>query len=173
MFITYSCSIEIQGFFSGYKKTMKRDPNLLKVIADSEGICEAKYSDSCKVLVLNGKDLQQCIKTEERTVIYLWSPHCTSRYCYGLDRLQQYMNDKGIVFYAVADYYDSRPMKAYYNLEYPIIGVDVTYYKSYTITSYLKKFLADLSINDTASARLFYLERGKFIRSFRELEEIQ
>lgn len=173
--ISSSCTIQgsFQGLFSYYKKVNKENPTLLKKPKDKSMICSTNYSDSCKVLLLNGKELEKCIQDEKKTILYLWAANCRSPYCYGLDRVQAYCKEKNITLYAIADYYDEELMKEHYNLEYPIIGIDTKYYKTNFTSSYIKKFLADLSIIEKDYHRLLYLENGKFIRSFRVLEEIQ
>lgn len=173
VFISSSCSFP--GLFSDYKRVNKEYPTLLKHPKDERAILNAKYSDSCQVLVLNAEELATCLDTEAKTILYSWSPHCSSPYCYGLDRVQAYCRDKGIKLHVVADYYDIESMTAYYKLEFPIVGIDTKAYKNKLTPIYTKKFLEDLSIfrDKDNSDRLFYLEKGKFIRSFRVLEEIQ
>lgn len=177
VFITTSCTIKgsFQGLFSYYKKVEKDNPTLLKKVTNTETICSRVYSDSCKVLLLNGKELGECIKNEDKTILYLWAGNCSSPYCYGLDRVQAYCKNRGIKLYVVADYYDEELMSAIYNLEFPIVGIDTKYYKTNFTSSYRKKFLADLSIirDKDDYYRLLYLEKGKYIRSFRVLEEVQ
>jgi hypothetical protein len=175
--ISASCTIKgsFSGLFSDYKKVNKNNPNLLKQESNQTAICNAVYSDSCKVLVLKSEDLKKCIDASDKVVLYLWSPHCSSPYCYGLDRVQAYCTEKGLKLYAVAAYYDTELMAAYYELEFPIVGIDVKKYGNRLTPVYTKKFLAELSIfrEKDNSDRYFYLEKGKFIRSFRALEEVQ
>lgn len=166
-----SCHIEINGYFSGYKKINSRYPSLLKKLPSQQNICGIPYTDSCKVLILNGLQLKDCIQEENSTVIYQWNPYCKGSYCYGLDRVQSFFSAKGISLYIVADYYNNL-MKEYYMLNYPIIGVDTKYYKANTTTAYLKKFLQDLSVTQENPHRLLYFKKGKFIQSFQKLEEV-
>jgi len=175
LLILISSSCSIKGLFSDYKKVNKEYPRLLKKVTNKTTICHTSYSDSCQVLVLNAQELVTCLDVEDKIILYLWSPHCSSPYCYGLDRVQAYCTEKGLKLYVVADYYDPQSMMAYYNLEFPIIGIDMTTYKNKLTPVYTKKFLEDLSIfrEKDNSDRLFYLEKGKFIRSFRVLEEVQ
>jgi len=175
LIITCSCSIQgsFQGLFSYYKKVNKESPTLIRKVNKETLVCNVNYSDSCRVLLLNGKDLAQCIKKEKKTILYLWAANCHSPYCYGLDRVQAYCKEKKIKLYVIADYYDNDLMNEYYNLEYPIIGIDTKYYKTNFTSTYKKKFLADLSIIEKDYHRLLYLENGKFIKSFRVLDEIQ
>ncbi len=173
--ILISSSCSFPGLFSAYKKVNKENPSLLKRATDKTRICNTQYSDSCKVLVLNAEDLKTCLNASDRAILYLWSPHCSSPYCYGLDRVQAYCTEKGLKLYVVADYYDTETMTAYYELNFPIIGIDMKKYKNKLTPIYTKKFLADLSIFRAKdnSDRLFYLEKGTYIRSFRDLKNVE
>lgn len=172
-FIVTSCLIQITGFTSNYKNVKLGSPQLIKKIHPDHLICEAAYSDSCKVVLVNGKQLKSCIQEKDRVILYIWDGNCSSSYCYGLDRVQAYLNEKGIALYVVAEYYDQQLLNAFYNLQYPIFGIDTEYYNTNLIGKYVKKFLADLSIKKQDSNRMIYLEKGKFVKTFQILEKIQ
>jgi len=93
--VIMSSSCSIQGLFSDYKKVNKEYPTLLKEVSHNKMICQIPCSDSCKMLVLKGKELSTCLEVETKTILYLWSSHCSSPYCYDLDRVQAYCKEKG------------------------------------------------------------------------------
>lgn len=170
--ILASCSINIRGVVSDYKKVNSINPNLIRKINSQDAICGAGYSDSCKVIVVNGNQLKNCIQNKDKAVIYLWNGNCKSDYCYGLDRVESYLAEKNITLYVVAEYYDHRLMSEFYDLTYPIVGIDTEYYKTDRVNKYIKYFFTDLSVEREKFHRLLYWENGTYIKSFLSLEDI-
>ena len=173
MFCT-ACTIKgsFQGLYSYYSKTKSEAPQLLVVPDTSISLCEINKPDSPGIVVTNGNRLKECIKRNNKAVVYLWAPKCKGMFCYSLDFLQQKCDTKGVALYIVAEYYDTQLMQINYKIKRPITGIDVEYYNSNKTSKYLPKFIYDLTLRSDMAGRLIYFEDGVFKRSFESIEEI-
>jgi hypothetical protein len=173
MFCT-ACSIKgsFQGLYSYYSKTKAQDPQLLIVPDTSTSLCDLNKPDTPRITVINGSMLKECIKTNNKVVVYLWAPRCKSKLCYSLNFLQQKCDMKGVVLYIVAEYYDTQLMQINYKINKPISGIDVKYYNSNKTSKYLPKFIYDLTSRSDMDGRLMYFEDGVFKKSLKTIEEI-
>lgn len=184
--LLYSCTIQgsFQGFFSYYKNVHSKNPTLLKRL-DANLLCHAKYSDTCKVVITNGKNLKTCLSTNSKSIVYIWAANCKSSSCSSLDGLQNICTEKGMALYIVAEYYDDELMNKSYSLEHPIFGIDIKYYKTGLTEKYLSKFFYELVGNKSSNNanpiktsyytgnRIIYLENGQYIDSYRSIEDIK
>jgi len=162
----------LQGLYSYYRKVNRGNPDLFITINDSIDFCEVKASAVSKILLLNGKNLNKCIKKYKKSLVYIWSPNCKSQYCYSLEYLQKICNEVNIELFIVAEYYDMHYMSIDYNLERPIIGIDTKYYKTNITSKYLTKFISDLTDGIEISDRFIYFANGYFAKSFKSTDQI-
>ena len=169
-----ACSIKgsFQGLYSYYYKTKSQDPLLLIVPDTSTSLCEINKPDTPRIIVINGSILKECIKTNNKAVVYLWAPKCKGKFCYSLNLLQQECDTRGVALYIVAEYYDTQLMQINYKINKPISGIDVEYYNSNRTSKYLSRFIYDLTLRKDMSGRLIYFEDGVFKKSFESIEEI-
>jgi len=135
-------------------------------------ICEIKKTDTPKVYVVNGNDIKKCISTKKKSIVYIWGPKCKSKICFPLELLQQKCNTKKIDLYIIAEYYDNELMNFNYNINNPIFGIDTKFYKSDLTSTYLTKFIYELTSTNVKENRYLYFENGKFINSFNFIDEI-
>lgn len=164
-FIT-SCSIKgnFKGLYSYYESEKKVSPNLFK---KNVQICTLKYNQY--VYIINGINLKNCIASEEKSLIYIWEPHCKSKFCLPLGTIQEICKEKGIKLYIVAQYYDSELMSKKYNLDSPIFGIDTEYYNTNLVEKYVTKFIHDFNINKEIGERYLYFENGNFVKSYDDI----
>ena len=135
------------------------------VINGNQFSCELSYNSKTKIAITNGTLIKSCLKNEEKNLIYIWSPNCTSDACISLDLLQNYCNKQNYNLYVVAEYYDRAKMDMVYTLKNPVIGIDVRFYKSNFTSIYLNKFLTDLGYQKGAqlTPRYLYFDYDKLV----------
>jgi hypothetical protein len=169
-----SCSINgsFQGLYSYYNKTKSKNPGLLEKLPNSFSPCEIKKNDTPKIYVTNGIQLQECMKSFDNAIVYVWAPKCKSKNCYPLNLLQQRCNTKNIELFIVAEYYDEELMNVNYNLQRPIFGIDIAYYSSDLTSRYLPGFIRDLTNENTEKSRFYRFKNGRLITSFDFIEEM-
>lgn len=159
---TSSCKIggSFQGLYSYYNKEYARNPELFEKVQDTTvNICNLQ-SITPKVYIINGKQLRQCIKNSDKSLIYIWSPKCKGKFCYPLNILQTKCDNKNIDLYIVSEYYDSKLMQIDYGLKKSIYGIDTEYYKTNLTSQYTKLFFEDLDVNNLEEEKFLYYEKG-------------
>ncbi|HQW55996.1 MAG TPA: hypothetical protein PK076_07705 [Saprospiraceae bacterium] len=165
--MVYSCSFKgtFQGLTSYYKKTSELNSDLIQEPSSDTSL---EYRSDV-VYRITGSYLKQQIINENKVLIYLWSPNCSSSICIPLNVLQKYAIEHKLDLYVVATYYDYEQMNKVYNLVHPIYSIDVEYYKSNLTSRYLKKFLKDLMPERDILPEEHYLifERGKMVRALK------
>jgi len=69
-----SCKLNgtLQGLVSNYKKTKKENPNLLIKPSDSSSVCMSLIQNNNSILIINGKQLKQCISKNKKVLIYIY-----------------------------------------------------------------------------------------------------
>jgi hypothetical protein len=170
-----SCSINVNGLYSNYKRTIKESSTKFKLAKDS-AVCYSKENSSKEIIyITNGTILKKCIRKNKKTLIYVWSPNCKSKYCIPLEIIQQKCNENNIELFVVAEYYDTIKMNYNYDLKNNIFSIDVNHYKSNMVSKYMNLFFLDLSkeivYNDTNN-RFFIFDEGVFIKSIYAINEL-
>lgn len=169
-----SCYISF-GTTSEYRYIKSNNPTLLKHLKGTDLVCNAQYSDSCKVIVTDAITLKKCLFQNDKAVVFIWKPGCMrNAENYSLDSLQRFFSEKGIALYVVARNYTGL-MNKKYHLDYPIIGIDTKYYKSNLVKKYLGKFVFDLAkIKYEDDGRpIMYLENGNYLGWYRLTDEMK
>ena len=163
----------LQGITSYYDSTIEINPNLITRLNDSISICDIEPSDSIKVVLTNGKEIKKCIAQYDKAIVYIWSPYCSSKYCYSPTLLQYECDKNNIELFIVAEYFDSKKMTVNYSLNKPIFGIDIKYYKSNLTSKYLSKFIFDLTLEEKEVTKdLIYFNNGNYIKSFRDIDDL-
>ena len=168
------CSIQgsFQGLHSYYSRTKSKNPDLLVKTDLSASICKIVKPDSPRVYLINGIELKNCLKDQDKAIIYIWSPKCKAKSCYPLNLLQSKCDREKISLFIVAEYYDSDLMQINYQTEKPIFGIDVGHYNSNWTKQYRSRFIHDLTYREDLKGRFIYFENGVFKKSFEAIEEI-
>ena len=126
-----------------------------------------------KVIIINGLVLKTCIEESKKTsLVYMWSPKCTGKFCPVLDLIQEQCNNKNIDLYVVAEYYDCNKMDKAYDLNNNIYAIDVKYYKSNFTSKYVSRFKFDLTLQKNIEHRFLMFEKGVFIKSYESFDQI-
>lgn len=173
--LTTSCSIKgnFKGLYSYYEKTKKEIPNVLIKGEANLNLCESHNQN--KVIITNGLMLQKCLKQSPKALVYMWSPLCKAKVCYPLSLVQGYCNTHQLDLYVVAEYYDAMQMGTPQDIQKPILGIDIQYYKSNHTKIYTTKFLQDIGIQNPqmeSGQRYFLFENGSFTNAFISMYEI-
>ena len=167
----YSCSglinfnpeDPLKGFISRYSDTQKNYPGLLVKTDPSSSVCDLRYAEHSPVYLVNGLQIQQCLKNYDDAIVYIWDAHCTSKRCYSPGLLQRFCNTKNVELFVVAEYFDGEELTQFYEIEHPLYGIDTEYYKTNFIEKYVGKFEADLAVGEDRPGRMLYFKKGKYI----------
>ncbi|EKB57049.1 hypothetical protein [Bergeyella zoohelcum] len=164
--ILQSCAIKgnFKGLYSYFNTTYKAKPELF---SKEKWNCHEKNDN--KVRIIRGKDIVKCLSQYSRSLVYIWSPNCTSDICYPLDEIQKYCNRQGIELFIVAEYYDAEKMTQQYTVKNPILAIDTEYYKTNITKRYVALFLKDIDFLSPLQNRYLLFEKGNFSREIYDI----
>jgi hypothetical protein len=170
-----SCSIKgkFYGLYGYYSDAVKANPSLF--IKTNGDIQNCDFSDTIykgKVIVTNGECLKKCLNYNLNTVVYIWSPKCSSKICYPLEIIQNQCSLKKVNLFIVAEYYEPKLMAENYNLNNPLFGIDTEYYNSSLTKQYLSHFLYDLTGIKTIEKKYLFFQNGIFQGEYTSIDEI-
>lgn len=87
-----ACSIQgnFKGLFS-YKNEIEGMPG---VVNPQHFTCDLTYDSDTKLTIINGSLLKECLQNEDKSLVHLWNPNCSSDKCISLNILQKRCNEK-------------------------------------------------------------------------------
>ena len=143
--LTTSCliSIQIKGFNNDYKRLTDSQKQNVVFVEEEEKICNL-LQDSTKIYAVNGKQLRECLKDNDTSVVYMWGPNCSAEHCILISACQDYCNKHNYKLFVVADYYDMEPMNAQNVAVEPILIANHFYYDRLYANTLRRLFLEDL-----------------------------
>jgi hypothetical protein len=130
------------GFYSGYKKLSDKEKAKVIFTPPAENIC-ARVNDN-NIYAITGSQLLNCLKDNDTSVVYRWSPHCHSDMCITIETAQRYCDKMKYKLYIVADYYDMEIIERQHTIPGPLYIANHQYYKADFCGKYNKRFTADL-----------------------------
>lgn len=163
---------QLKGLYSYFDKTNRLYPGLLLNPGSETLVCGIEPTEQPKIVIVNGKQIKDCIAQSENAVFYFWSPLCTSEYCYAVDVVQRECTKKKLDLYVVAEYYDGNKMNMNYKTDHPIFGIDTKYYDSSVCDNYVPKFLKDLTGDKMRNVKFLKFKNGSIIHTFYRIEEL-
>lgn len=175
LFFCCSCigiSGELKGLYSYQNKTNKLYPGLLVIQQPDAQLCTISKTDIPQIIISNGKQLRECMMRSERAVLYVWQPLCSSEFCYAINVVQRECNKKNIDLYIVAEYYDGPTMNQDYQIERPLFGIDIDFYRSSLCDVYIPKFMNDLIGRSDRDNKFVEFRNGSYTRTFDRLEQL-
>lgn len=174
LIILSSCSINgnLQGLYSYYNRTTKESPNLIIDSDSAIKYCELKNDGIAKIYPINGLQLNECLKRQDKSIVFVWSPNCKGKFCYSLNAVQETCDENNMELFIVAEYYDDAKMQIDYVIKRPIFGIDTKYYKTNLTSKYMSKFLLDVTAKETTNGRFLKFKGDKFQQSFSYLDSI-
>jgi hypothetical protein len=160
------------GFFSGYKKLTNSQKQSIVFIDDTTSICA--INNDQRIYSITATHLLNCLKNNETSIVYFWSPNCHSKSCISLSAAEQYCIEKKYTLYIITEYYDLEKTKAQNNSSRPILSVNHKYYKTDYCNKYMKLFTNELIHDKTLSSedlnnRFFVFKADSLIRTQIEL----
>lgn len=159
----------VRGLQVGYNKVTPENLPLFKFNESKKylSLVEKNVNDG-NIYAINGKELQEILKTKEKSIIYKWSPFCHSNVCITLNASQRYCDANGYNLFVVLDYYDALPQAKApsHKPTYPLLISNHIYYKTGFSNKSTKKLTTDLigkaNMKDNYGRFLFF-ERDRFI----------
>ena len=128
-----------------------------------------------RIMAVTAELLSALLKNKGTTLLYLWSPHCSSSVCVSLKAVQDYCDQANLSLYVLTEYYTD----AFTQIEFlsrPMLSVNEFYYKTSYCNSYMKRFLSELIPDDKRESdsnhRFLLFSKGSFVQSYERMEDV-
>ena len=124
---------------------------------------------------ITGKQLLEELKTKEKSLVYIFANHCTSKTCIPISTIENYAKENHLNFYPV--------MISYYQLDYTLkqqitgslFSINNNYYNEKKERKYVEKFRKDIGYysfsNNKYLGGYIYFKADKIIDIKRMLNE--
>ena len=168
-----ACAIfRTPGFNSGYKRLTTDEQ---KRVCFVSSVAEIPDRNDGRIMAVTANQLSALLKKSETTLLYVWSPHCSSSSCVSLKAVQDYCNQANLPVCVLTEYYtDAFPQNEF--LSRPMLSVNEFHYKTSYCNSYMKRFLQELIPEDKrendSNHRFLLFSKGCFVQSYERMEEV-
>jgi len=173
--LLYGCIItRTPGFYTGYNSLNENDKENIVFINNDSSIC--KLNDHDKIFAVTGKQLRECLKNNDTSIVYIWAPDCHGQSCILVSACQQYCSSKNYKLYVVAEYYSIKKMQLQNVCDFPMLIANQRYYKKEYVDKLYRQFNKDLTDgeilkNEIQYYRFLVFKGDKFIKGKSDLFE--
>ena len=121
-----------------------------------------------KIYAITAAQLLKCLQNNDSTLVYLWSPNCSSKGCVLLDAAQNYCDRNNYVLYVITEYYDLDKTEPQNNGRLSLFAVNQNYYKTDYCNKYCRLFIRELTEKSTVNeendySRYYVFHRDTFV----------
>ena len=167
-----SCAIvHTPGFNSGYKRLTAEEQHKICFVSSVDEIPD--HNDG-RIMAITADQLSVLLKKHENTLLYLWSPHCSSSVCIPLSTIQDYCDKSNLQLYVLTEYYTDAFLQNEH-LSNPMLSINEFYYKTSYCNSYMKRFLSELIPDNQKESvshhRFLLFSKGRFVKSYEKMEK--
>lgn len=131
------------GFYSGYKKLDADERQSVVVTGAASPVCSIE--NDRRIYAINGAQLLTCLKDNDTSVVYFWSPNCHSDVCISTSAAQYYCDKRKYKLYVVAEYYDLPKMKQQNTNAAPMYSINSRFYGTDYCNKYTARFAKELA----------------------------
>ena len=172
-FVFQSCAIvRTPGFNSGYRRLTAEEQKRVCFVSSVE---EIPVRNDGRIMAVTAEQLSALLKKNDTTLLYLWSPHCSSSVCVSLKAVQDYCNQANLPLYVLTEYYTDAFTQNEF-LTRPMLSVNEFHYKTSYCNSYMKRFLSELIPDDKRESdlnhRFLLFSKGSFVQSYERMEDV-
>ena len=172
--IFQSCAIfHTPGFNSGYKRLTAEEQDKICFVSSVE---EIPNQNDGRIMAVTADQLSALLKKHENTLLYLWSPHCSSSVCIPLSTIQDHCDKANLQLYVLTEYYTDALLQNDY-LSNPMLSVNEFHHKTSYCNSYMKRFLSELIPDDqkenVSNNRFLLFSKGRLVESYEKMEDIK
>lgn len=146
LFLITSCLVHIEGtalgLTFGHKKLTEDDLKEIVFEDHSNTICNRAMD--YKIHAITGKQLRECLKNNDTSLVYRWSPLCKAESCILIKACQEYCTKKNYKLYVVSEFYHMESMRAQNVADQPIFIANHKYYGKHLASKMETRFFKDV-----------------------------
>lgn len=163
--------VNIKGLKSGYKTLTIAEKT--KIVDINENISINELSNNDTIYRISSKSFENYIENlQGELVVYLWSPNCSSSYCYSIDYVQKICRERNQKLIVLIEYFDLDQIRSQNldNLDFPLFSINSEFYRTDFCNKYVSRFFSDLlnieKVPDEILYKNYFLfAEGKFLKS--------
>jgi hypothetical protein len=167
--------VNINGLKSGYKTLTIAEKT--KIVDLNEKISINDLSKSDTIYRISSKSIESYIENlKGELVVYLWSPNCSSSYCYSIDYVQKMCRERNQKLIVLVEYFDMNQIRSQNldNLDFPLFSINSEFYRTDFCNKYVSRFFSDLlnieKVPDEILYKNYFLfDDGKFVKSLTDI----
>lgn len=168
IFMIYSCTI--QGLTNDYGKLKEDQKTKILTLKNFD---ETKPGNVYKI---NASQLKEELKKYPKSIVYIFTSGCHSKYCKPLITYEQYSISNGYKLFLVMTGYMDFDKAVDQEISNPIYVIDNKYYKKVIRSTYVKYFEndllnKDLSAKNEFSGSIYFFNNGVLEKITRELPD--
>lgn len=173
-FLLESCFItNTPGFYSGYKKLSNSEKMNIEILPENQSITNVNFEKGF-IYSITGNQLFELLTKNDTSVVYFFSPNCSSEECVPISKLEDYCVEKKYNLFVIVQYYDNLDVTRALNpSQMPLFSINHFYYKSDYCNKYTKLFLKDLlkinKNNKSEYKRHYVFYKGELLEKKLEL----
>lgn len=169
----HACAImHTPGFNSGYKRLTADEQKRVCFVSSVEEIPDRNDG---RIMAVTAEQLSALLKKNDTTLLYVWSPHCSSSSCVSLKAVQDYCDQANLPLYVLTEYFTDAFTQNEF-LSRPMLSVNEFHYKTSYCNSYMKRFLSELIPDDKRESdsnhRFLLFSNEHFEQSYEKIEDI-
>lgn len=130
------------GFYSGYNKMDAASQSKIIFVSDGEEICNLKNDK--KIYSITASHLRNCLEKNDSSIVYFWSPNCSSKSCISLIAAQKYCDTNNYRLYVITEYYDLEKIAPQNVATLPMFSINHKFYHTDYCNKYVRLFTKEL-----------------------------
>lgn len=146
-----------------------------KVIFNDAQCCSKKNENL--VYAVNAAQVKKCLSEHEKSVVYIWAPHCHGLHCLPLSTFVNACLQKGYHPIIVAEYAAIEDIENMNNTDYKVYTMDHRFYQKKKTTKCLKPFQYELTgqkkSKENLGARYLVFSKEKFTNFLVDLNALK
>lgn len=128
------------GFYSGYKKLTEEQKSTITFTEEEQ----LNIDDTTKIYAITGTQLSEMLKKKDSTVVYLFSPNCSSKNCISIQYANKLCEAKNYKLIVIIEYYNFEVFAAQHIKSFNTYAINHPHYKTDYVDKYVRLFKADL-----------------------------
>lgn len=169
---TFLNSCTIQGLTNDYKKLNIEQKSLISPIKNFEDV------ENGKIYSLNSNQLKEELKKHPKSIVYVFTNGCTTKYCLPMNVYKNYAETNGYKLFLVMNGYANLNETLEQMAEVPYYSIDNEFYEVSNrnkYTTYFENELMNLPRDykhNKYPGNLFFFENGEFKNVYLELPKV-
>lgn len=164
--IIISCSVN--GFTNDYGKLSTTQKSSIKELENFSSL------NSEHIYLINGSQLKTELKNNEKSLVYIFTNGCKSKYCKPLFIYENFARENGYKLYLVMDGFKDLEETTKQPLKSNLFAIDSKYYNTNIRSSYNSKFENELlqrykSYKSEYLGNLYFFEKDNLVTILRDL----